>query len=111
MDLIIVLSTVPDADTGSTIARTLVEERLAACVSIVPALRSIYRWKGVIQDDTESLLVVKTQASLFEKLRARIAQLHPYEVAEIVGLSPVACHEPYARWVLDVTGWPGRGEG
>jgi periplasmic divalent cation tolerance protein len=104
VDLNVVLCTVPDAGTGASIARTLVEERLAACVNVIPGVRSIYSWKGGIQDDAEVLIVIKARASRFGALADRIAALHPYEVPEIVALDVPACHEPYLAWVLESTG-------
>ena len=103
-DLVVVLCTVPDEKVGASLARSLVEERLAACVNIVPGLRSIYSWKGEIQDDGEALLVVKTPAGRFDVLRERLATLHPYDVPEIVALPAADCHGPYLDWVHEVTG-------
>lgn len=103
-DLVVVLCTVPDEEVGASLARTVVEERLAACVNLVPGLRSIYSWKGEIQDDGEILLVIKTRGSRFGELRERIAALHPYDVPEIVALPAADCHRPYRDWVLEVTG-------
>jgi periplasmic divalent cation tolerance protein len=86
-------------DRAPEIARAIVEERLAACASILPAVRSIYSWQGKLCDDGEALLVIKTRPERFERLRARIVELHPYEVPEIVALPIVAGHEPYLAWV------------
>jgi periplasmic divalent cation tolerance protein len=99
----VVLVTAPSADVAATIGRTLVEERLAACANIVPAVRSIYRWQGAICDDAEVLCIIKTRRELWGALRDRIAQLHPYEVPEIVAIDPSAVSEPYERWVVDCT--------
>ncbi|MBW2262191.1 MAG: divalent-cation tolerance protein CutA [Deltaproteobacteria bacterium] len=103
-DLVVVLCTVPDEEVGASLARTIVDERLAACVNLVPGLRSIYSWKGEIQDDREVLLIAKTRGSLFGVLRERIVSLHPYDVPEIVALSAADCHGPYLDWVHEVTG-------
>ena len=103
MDLQVVLCTVPDAERGADLARTLVEERLAACVNLLPGLRSIYTWKGRVEDDAEALLVIKTRPDLFEALRERLAALHPYDVPEIVALEVGACHGPYLDWVREST--------
>ena len=97
------LCTTPQ-DKAEEIARALVEERLAACVSISPRVRSIYRWKGVVESEDESLLIIKTQAALFEKLEARIAELHPYEVFELIALRLARSHEPYLEWLRAETG-------
>ena len=102
-DLSVILCTVPDPEVGASIARRIVDEKLAACVSIVPGVRSIYSWKGKVEDGAEALLVVKARSDRFEVLRRRIAELHPYEVAEIVALPVEACHEPYLAWAMEVT--------
>jgi periplasmic divalent cation tolerance protein len=96
---IVVLCTVPTLETAERIAQAVVEHRLAACVSVVPGLVSIYRWKGALQRDEERLLIVKTRAERFEELRAAIVELHPYEVPEIVALPLVAGHAPYLAWL------------
>ncbi len=100
-DAILVLVTAPSADKAAELARTLVEEQLAACGNIVPGLRSIYRWEGKVHDEAEVLLLLKTQASLFEALRARILSLHPYQVPEVLRLGVEAGHEPYLAWIRD----------
>ncbi|MEJ5300629.1 MAG: divalent-cation tolerance protein CutA [Thermodesulforhabdaceae bacterium] len=102
-NFIIVLVTVGKADEAVTIARTIVEEKLAACVNIVPTIRSIYFWKGEVCDDQESLLIIKTRAGLFDRLKAKIVELHSYEVPEIIAVRLHAGHEPYLSWVLENT--------
>jgi periplasmic divalent cation tolerance protein len=99
----IVLMTAPSADVAARIGRTLVEERLAACANIVPAVRSIYRWQGKICDEGEVLCILKTRRALFDALRDRIGALHPYEVPEIVAVDPSAVSEAYARWLVECT--------
>jgi periplasmic divalent cation tolerance protein len=94
----IVLTTCPDAETAGRIARILVEERLAACVNILPPMRSIYRWKGRIEDATEQLLVIKSAAG-FPAIRDRLRALHPYELPEIIAV-PIADGLPeYLAWL------------
>ncbi len=102
-DVLLVLVTVPDAETGARIGRALVEGRLAACVSLLPGLRSIYRWEGAVQDEPEVLCLIKTRRALYEPLRERIVSLHPYQVPEIIGVAPVAGNAPYLRWIWDST--------
>ena len=94
-----VLTTAPSAEVGGLIARTLIEERLAACVNVIPGVRSIYRWEDDIQDDPEVVLIIKTQADRCEALAARIEALHPYDVPEVLVLPAVGGSVPYLRWI------------
>lgn len=96
---VVVLVTAPDAGVAARIARALVEERLVACASLLPGLRSIYRWEGRIADEAETLLFIKTRRDRFSALAARVKALHPYQVPEIVALPVVAGFEPYLRWL------------
>lgn len=100
---LLVYVTVPNAEEGARIARALVEERLAACVNVVPSIRSFYRWEGRIQEDPECLLLMKTRTQVFERLRARVAELHSYQVPCITALPVIAGHEPYLAWVREET--------
>lgn len=81
------------------IARALVEERLAACVNIVPGITSIYRWKGVVEQEAELLLVIKTLGERVEPLKARLLELHPYELAEAVVIPIGGGHGAYLEWI------------
>jgi len=102
-DALLLLSTCPDAETAAAIARTLVEERLAACVNRVPGLTSIYRWRGEMHEDGEVLLLIKTTGERYEALRARLVELHPYEVPELIALEITAGHAPYLNWLREQT--------
>jgi periplasmic divalent cation tolerance protein len=84
---------------AATIAKALVEERLAACVNIIPKVRSIYLWEGKICDDAESYLIIKTRRPLFRKLQNRVKALHTYDVPEIIGLPIVEGFDPYLGWI------------
>jgi len=95
----VVLITVPDGETATGLGRALVEARLAACVNVVPGVRSLYRWEGKVQDDPELLLVVKTRADRIAALAARVRDLHPYELPEILALPAVGGCEAYLDWV------------
>ena len=97
--VVVVLSTFPSQDVAAGVARTLVEERLAACVNIVPAVRSIYRWQSAIHDDTEALAIIKTTAERAAVMRARLVELHPYDVPEAIELPSAGGHAPYLAWV------------
>ena len=99
MSVIVVFSTFPDPAKAAEVARTLVTECLAACVNLLPAVRSIYRWQGQISDDSETLAVIKTTRDRFEAMRTRLVELHPYEVAEVIALPVEAGHAPYLAWV------------
>jgi len=95
----IVLTTCPDAASAERLARILVEEGLAACVNILPPMRSIYRWKGKIEDASELLLVIKSAAARFPDIRDRLRALHPYELPEIIAV-PIADGLPeYLAWL------------
>ncbi len=94
----ILLCTVSPAK-ARKVAGTLVEEGLAACVNLVPGLRSIYRWKGDILDEPETLLIIKTTAEHVPSLAARLPGLHPYEVPELLALNPSAGLSPYLAWL------------
>jgi periplasmic divalent cation tolerance protein len=96
---LVVLVTVGSADEAAGLARTLVEERLAACGNLVERIRSVYRWKGKIEDEGETLLVLKTTAAQFEPLRQRIVELHSYDVPEVIALEITDGHKPYLDWI------------
>ncbi len=99
-DARVVLMTAPDPEVAQRIARTLVEERLAACVNLVPGVRSIYRWQGAVEDDAEILLLAKTGRARCAALAARVQALHPYELPEIVVLPVEGGSQPYLDWIL-----------
>lgn len=107
---VVVLVTVPSADVGEKIAVAVVGERLAACVNIVPGVRSLFRWEGRVQDEPELLLVVKTTADRLPALETRVRSLHPYSVPEVIALPVVAGHEPYLAWVAESVKAKGGGE-
>ena len=90
-------------DKAADLARTLVQEQLVACANIISGVRSIYAWEGNISDDGESLMMMKTRASLLEAVRHRVIQLHPYNVPEVIALSIIDGHAPYLQWISDST--------
>jgi periplasmic divalent cation tolerance protein len=100
---IVVFVTVPDVEDAERIGRSLVEGRLAACVNIVPQIRSLFRWEGKVADESETLLIVKTRRALFDSLRAHVKQMHPYDIPEVIALPVVAGHQPYLRWIDEAT--------
>jgi periplasmic divalent cation tolerance protein len=99
----LVLVTAPTAERAAELARSLVSERLAACGNVVPGIRSIYRWEGVVQDEPEALLLLKTTAGRFEQLRDRVLALHPYQVPEVVALPIEAGSRAYLEWITQET--------
>lgn len=95
----LMLCTCPDRETALRLAETLVEERLAACVSLLPGLTSVYRWEGQIHRDTETLLLVKTTLPRVERLIERVSELHPYEVPEIIAIPVTEGLSHYLSWI------------
>jgi periplasmic divalent cation tolerance protein len=96
---IVVLSACDSEEEAARMARQLVEKRLAACVNILPQVRSIYRWKNEIADEREWVLMIKTRRDIFPVLRAEIAKIHSYEVPEVVALPVVDGAETYLTWL------------
>ncbi len=95
----IVFITVPDQATGEKIADALVREKLAACVSIIPGIISIYVWQGKLEKSGENLLIAKTRADTFDALRKRVVELHPYECPEIVSTPIDGGLDKYLTWI------------
>lgn len=96
---LVVVSTVGKAEDAERIGRALVERRLAACVNVLPAVTSIYRWKGKVEKDEEQVLVIKTRAERFASLKQALVSLHPYEVPEVIALPITDGHQPYLDWL------------
>ena len=99
-DVRVVLCTCPPAD-AERIARTVLEERLVSCVNVVSGVKSLYWWKDAIQDDAESMLVIKTPAQCYAKLEARLQEIHPYAVPEVLSLDVVDGSKSYISWVRE----------
>jgi periplasmic divalent cation tolerance protein len=105
-DHCVVLNTCPDAASAENIARTLLERKLAACINILPGVKSFYTWKGVCESDEEHLLLIKTLASAYPALEQAILELHPYELPEIIAV-PIAAGLPgYLTWITQNTAAP-----
>ena len=102
-DVRVVLITAPDAAAAEKLARALVEERLAACVNVLPGVHSFYRWEGSVQDAAELLLVAKTRAERVGALAARVKELHPYDVPEVLELPATGGSQTYLDWVRTET--------
>ena len=103
MPVFLILSTCPDADTAQRLARILVEERLAACARLLPGAVSTYRWQGRVEQATEVQLLAKTPADRRDALMARLAELHPYELPEILAVETAAGLPAYLDWVTAET--------
>jgi periplasmic divalent cation tolerance protein len=96
----LVFTTFANAEDAARAVRTLVEEKVAACGTILPGARSIYRWKDAIEDTGESLVLLKISVERFPDLERRLRAIHPYETPEIVALDPTAVSSDYADWVI-----------
>ncbi|OOG49451.1 divalent-cation tolerance protein CutA [Rhodanobacter sp. C01] len=94
----------PDAASAQAIAEALVNERLAACVSRLPGISSTYRWQGTVTTDSEELLLIKTAAGRFDALKARLLELHPYELPELIAVPAKFGHTAYLDWVRQAVG-------
>ena len=95
----IVLTTTANPDEAARLGRILVEEKLAACATLIPAVQSIYRWKGEIESSTETLLLLKTGPEQLATLEARLRELHSYETPEFLVLVVAAASQPYLDWL------------
>ena len=104
MSIVLVHCSCAADGSADRIAARLVEERLAACVSQLPGMRSTYRWQGETHTDDEVLLLIKTTRERYPALAARLLELHPYELPEILAVDVSAAHLPYAAWVAHEVG-------
>ncbi len=98
-DAVLVLTTVPSADVGSALARSLVEARLAACVNVCPPMTSVYRWKGELQHDSECQVIVKTVRARLDAVSALIRALHPYDLPELLVVPIESGDAAYLAWL------------
>jgi periplasmic divalent cation tolerance protein len=103
MSAIVVFITASGEEEAARIARALVEERLAACVNIIRGVRSIYAWKGSLQDEAEALMVLKTREALFGPIERRVKELHSYEVPEVIAMPITQGLEDYMAWMEEAT--------
>lgn len=103
MDPLLIITNCPDEEVANAIALALVEEKLAACVNILPRVHSVYRWQGSVESASEIPLLIKTTAARYAALESRIGELHPYEVPEIIAV-PIARGLPaYLNWLAEET--------
>ena len=102
-EALVVLCTCPNSEVAHTLAQTVVNEQLAACVNVMPGVRSVYRWEGAICDDEEVLLIIKTTTDRLDALQQRVVELHPYDCPEVIALTVSGGSPDYLRWVTDQT--------
>jgi len=103
-DPIILLTTAAHAEDLARLGRALIEERLAACITVIPSVRSIYRWKGAVEEAPEALGIIKTTWGQYPALEKRWAELHPYEVPELLAVPVGAGLPSYLAWLVESTG-------
>lgn len=103
VSLILVLTTFPEAEKASEVARVLLENKLAACCTIIPG-KSLYTWQQQTCEEAEVVMLIKTRAALYAGLEKKIKEIHPYQVPEIIALPAAAASEDYSDWVKEVTG-------
>jgi periplasmic divalent cation tolerance protein len=104
MNEIVVLITTSSEDEAAKIARSLVDSKLAGCINIIKDIRSIYAWEGKVEDESEVLMIAKTQKALFNDLIRKVKEFHSYTVPEIIALPIVEGSEEYLKWLREVTG-------
>ena len=102
-DTLVVLTNLPDRDAALKLARALIERRLAACVNVLGECTSVYRWKGSVENATEVPVLIKTRAALYTEVEAAIAELHPYELPEIIAVPLARGLGEYLEWVAGET--------
>lgn len=110
-EVVLAVSTAPDAEVAERIARKLLEERLIACANLLPGVTSLFRWQGEVQREGEVMMLLKTRRSRVEALGARLAELHPYEVPELIAVTLEAGLPSYLAWVRDETDGADEGTG
>ena len=100
-ELVVLYTTWPDAETAETLGRLAVESRLAGCVNVLPPIRSIYRWEGIVNCESETPMLLKTTAGAVERLKDLILKYHPYDTPCILAFrtDPLGCHSGYAEWL------------
>lgn len=101
-ETVLALATFPGEEAAAELAKRLLEERLVACVNIVPGVRSLYRWEGELQDEPEVLALMKTRRGLADQLVRRVVELHPYQTPAVSVLSPHVVAAEYGAWVMGV---------
>ncbi len=103
MDNVVVFITASGEEEAARIAHAILAARLAACVNIVKGMRSVYRWKGKIEDEAEVLMIAKTRGALFERLSEKVRELHSYTVPEVIAIPIISGAEGYLKWLREET--------
>jgi periplasmic divalent cation tolerance protein len=106
-EVLLVLCTFPDSSVARQIGTALIERQHAACVNLIPGVDSIYRWQGEVETATETLAIIKTTRAVLPEITRLITELHPYQVPEIVAISPSEINAPYLRWLQQQVGASG----
>ena len=99
----IIYCTVPNEFNANLIASSLVEENLAACINILPSVNSVYKWEGIVQNNTEMLMMIKTREEKFAEVEAKIKQLHEYSLPEIIAIPIINGSDEYQNWIAEET--------
>lgn len=102
-DIVVILVTAPDAESGRRVARDLLDRRLVACANLVPGIRSMFWWKEALEESEEVLVLLKARGSDVGAIAARVEEVHPYEVPEVLALPVTRGLEAYVNWVHDET--------
>ena len=103
MDIIVINCTVPDKKVAKNITRILLKHKLAACVSMIDKVKSVFSWEGEVCEEKEILLMIKTRRANYGKIKLVIEDIHPYTVPEIIALPVVDCSEDYLKWLVKET--------
>jgi periplasmic divalent cation tolerance protein len=104
MKALVVLCTVGKPEDAEWIGREVIDRGLAACVNVLPQVTSIYRWRGEVEKNEETLMILKTTADRFEELREAIVSLHSYELPEVIAIPVEGGHKPYLAWLAESVG-------
>lgn len=102
-NVLLVMTNVPDEATAQAVARLVVERQLAACVNILPAVRSVYRWQGKVEEATEVTMLIKSTQWRYAELESTIRKAHPYSVPEIIAMPVTAGLPDYVNWIVSET--------
>lgn len=102
-DYLMVLTTLPDQPQAEALAGTLLEQKLAACIQVLPPMTSLYTWQGKVEKESEHLMLIKTRTSRYEDLAAAVREHHPYEVPELIAVDVVTGLSEYLDWIVECT--------